>query len=68
MRGVIAVAQVLMFFLSTFTEYGFGQTATRSIAIGRENHRQVSRIFFTVYFTRLLLCALAFLLDIDLRL
>ena len=60
--GVIAVAQVLMFFLSTFTEYGFSQTATRSIAINRESHGELSRIFFTVYFTRLFLCALAFLL------
>jgi PST family polysaccharide transporter len=60
--GVIAVAQVLMFFLSTFTEYGFSQTATRSIAINKENAPQVSRTFFTVYFTRLLLSVLAFLI------
>ncbi len=60
--GVIAVAQVLMFFLSTLTEYGFSQTATRSIAIGKENAALVSTTFFTVYFTRLLLCILAFLI------
>lgn len=60
--GVIAVAQVVMFYLSTFTDYGFGQTATRSIAIYRNDPEKVSRIFFRVLFSKLILCFIAFLL------
>ena len=60
--GVLAVAQVVMFYLSTLTEFGFNQTATRSIAISRDDHQKVSRLFFTVYATRLLLCVLAFII------
>jgi PST family polysaccharide transporter len=60
--GVIAVAQVVMFYLSTLTDYGFNQTATRSIATSKEDHPQVSLIFFTVFFTRLMLCLFAFLI------
>lgn len=60
--GIIAVAQVIMFYLSAFTEYGFAQTATKEISIYRDDRVMISRIFFRVFFSRLFLCALSFLL------
>lgn len=64
--GVIAVAQVLMFYLSTLTEFGFNQTATRAIALNREEgmgtvdrspgrpvrQEGLSAVFSRVYATR----------------
>lgn len=60
--GVIAIAQVVMFYLSTFADYGFNQTATRSISINQGNGEMVSQIFFRVLFTKMILCVIAFLL------
>jgi PST family polysaccharide transporter len=60
--GVVAVAQVVMFYLSAFTEYGFNQTATRDISIFREDRQMISGIFFRVIFSKLILCFLSFLL------
>jgi hypothetical protein len=33
--GVVAVAQVVMLFLSAFTDYGFNQTATKDVSLNR---------------------------------
>lgn len=60
--GVIAVAQVVMFYLAAFTDYGFNQTATRDIALYRTGHTRVSEIFFSVLFSKLFLCIVAFIL------
>jgi polysaccharide transporter, PST family len=60
--GVIAVAQVVMIYLSTFSEYGFSQTAARSVSVNREDATKISQIFFRVLFTRMILCVIAFLL------
>jgi PST family polysaccharide transporter len=60
--GVVAVAQVVVFYLSTFTDYGFTQTATRSIAIYRDDPEKVSKTFFRVLVSKLILCAIAFIL------
>jgi len=59
--GVVAVAQVVMFYLSAFTEYGFSQTATREISIYRNDRLMISKIFFRVIFSKIILCALSFL-------
>ncbi len=58
--GIVAVAQVVMFYLSAFTEYGFSQTATRDISIHRDDRLMISRIFFRVIFSKLILCFLSF--------
>jgi PST family polysaccharide transporter len=58
--GVVSVAQVVMFFLIVFTDYGSGQVATREIALHRSDTEKVSAIFFKVLFSRLLLCIVAF--------
>src|SRR5205085_9780796 len=60
--GVVAVAQVVMFYLSAVTEYGFNQTATREISIQRNDRLFVSKLFFKVIFSKLILCAISFLL------
>jgi len=60
--GIIAVAQVVMYFLSVITDYGFNQTATRDIAVYKNDTQKISKIFFTVLSSRLLLCLLAFVL------
>jgi len=59
--GVVAVAQVVMFYLAVFTDYGFSQTATRDIALCKDDQKKVSEIFFRVYFSRLFLCSVAFI-------
>lgn len=59
--GVVAVAQVMMFFLSTFTDYGFSQTATRQVSIHRDDPVKLSAIFFRVIFSRIILGVVAFL-------
>ncbi len=58
--GVVAVAQVLMFYLSTFTEYGFNQTGTRDVSLNRQNGQVLSGIFSRVMLTKLILCVVAF--------
>jgi len=60
--GIIAVAQVVMFYLSAVTEYGFSQTATREISIQRDDRLLISKIFFRVIFSKLILCAVSFVL------
>src|ERR1043166_5789302 len=60
--GVIAVAQVVMFYLAAFTDYGFNQTATKDIAVNKSDNQKVSRIFFTVLASKIIVCLLAFVL------
>ena len=59
--GAISVAQVIMIYLSTISDYGFNQTATRDIALNKERDN-ISGIFFTVITTKMIICALSFLL------
>ncbi|MCW3117144.1 MAG: flippase, partial [Chitinophagaceae bacterium] len=60
--GVVAVAQVVMFYLSAFTEYGFSQTATRDISIHRDDPMMISGIFFRVILSKLILCIFSFII------
>ncbi|HEX7845608.1 MAG TPA: oligosaccharide flippase family protein [Chitinophagaceae bacterium] len=60
--GVIAVAQVLIFYLSVTADYGFSRTAIRDVALYREDKQRISKVFFTVLASKLLICILAFLL------
>jgi PST family polysaccharide transporter len=58
--GIVAVAQVVMIYLAVFTDYGFDQTATREVAIEKNNadSNALSRIFSTVILARLIICFL----------
>ena len=58
--GVVSVAQVVMVYLSTISDYGFNLTATRDIALNKEKTK-ISEIFFTVLTTKLVITALSFL-------
>jgi PST family polysaccharide transporter len=60
--GVIAVAQVVMLYLSAFADYGFNLTATRNVSLYRGDTKVLSRIFFRVLFAKLILCFFAFVL------
>ena len=60
--GVVAVAQVVVIFLATFTDYGFYQTATRNVALYSNDSEKISKIFSTVFFTKAILCFFSFIL------
>src|SRR5579872_2310363 len=60
--GVISVAQVVMIFLSTLSDYGFNLTAPRDIALHRSDTDKVSEIFSVVVVSRLMLCAVTYAL------
>ncbi len=60
--GVVAVAQVIMFYLATLTDYGFNQTGTREVSINRDNPAALSAIYFRVLFSKGLLCCIAFVI------
>jgi polysaccharide transporter, PST family len=60
--GAIAVAQVFMIYLATISDYGFNLTATRDIALYKDDHVRISKIFFTVLATRLVISAFLLIL------
>lgn len=59
--GAVSIAQVIMIYLSTVSDYGFSQTATRSIALNKTKD-EISGIFFTVLTTKMIITVLSFLL------
>ena len=60
--GIIALAHVVMIYLSTICDYGFNLTATRDIALHKSDKLRVSRIFAVVLASKLLITFLAFIL------
>lgn len=66
--GVVAVAQVVMYYMATFTDYGFNQTATREVSLNRENIPVLSSVFFRVYAVKIFLCCIAFIILLALSL
>jgi PST family polysaccharide transporter len=58
--GVVSVAQVVMIFLATLSDYGFNLTATRDIALHRADKEKVSRLFSSVLVSKLMLCAVTY--------
>lgn len=60
--GVVAVAQVVMFYLATFADYGFNLTATRDVSVHRDNPELIAGVFYRVFVSKLILCVFAFLL------
>ncbi|MHA4808702.1 flippase [Flavitalea flava] len=56
--GVVSVAQVVMIFLSTFSDYGFNLTATRDVALYKQDKQRISKIFSTVLASKMILCTL----------
>lgn len=60
--GVVAVAQVVMYYLAVLTEYGFNQSATRDIALYKTDTLKISKIFFTVLAAKAIICLICFVL------
>jgi polysaccharide transporter, PST family len=60
--GLIAFAQVFIWYFMNLTEYGFNLTATRAVAVVRDKPEEVSRIFGAVMVAKVMLTALGLLL------
>lgn len=60
--GKIAFAAAVMVWIQTVVDWGFNYTATRDVARNRNNLKEVSNIFSTVLFARLLLMTVSFIL------
>lgn len=58
--GAIAFAASVMVIVETITDWGFNFTATRDVAVNRDNPEVVSEIFSQVLYARLLLTVLCF--------
>ena len=59
--GLVAFATAFIAYFQMFTAYGFDLSATRQISINRDNNVQLSKIFSSVIFTKLLMLILSFL-------
>ncbi len=60
--GSVAYAQDFIWYFAILTDYSFNLTATRRVAIARDDPAEVSRIFSAVMTAKLCLLALGFLL------
>lgn len=60
--GLTQYAISLITYFQMFTDYGFNLSATRELAIVREDSSKVSEIFNSVMFIKIMLCALSFLI------
>ena len=60
--GVVAVAQVVMLIFSTVCDYGFNLTATRELALHRNDAAKNARLFFTVLTAKMVICIALFML------
>ncbi len=58
--GVIAIAQTVMIYLSTITDYGFNVSATKEITQNKNDRLKTSKIFFTVMVSKLIITAFLF--------
>ncbi len=55
--GIFSFVQAVMIYFYSLTDYGFPITATREIALNKENKNKISAIFSKVLFIKLLLTA-----------
>lgn len=60
--GKIAFAGSVIIWIQTITDWGFNFTATRDVAQCRSDSDKVSMIFSNVFWTRIFLCSIAFLI------
>lgn len=58
--GVIAIAQTVMIYLSTITDYGFNVSATKEIAQNKNDRFKTSKIFYTVLASKVIITAFLF--------
>lgn len=60
--GLVAFAQAFMSYFIIFTDYGFNLTATREIAINKDDKAKLSSIINNTLLTKIILCLLSFLI------
>lgn len=60
--GLIAFASAFVFYFKMLTDYGFNQSATREIAINRDNQAKVAELFSCVWILQNLLTLVSFVL------
>ena len=60
--GLTQYAISLITYFQFFTDYGFNLSATRELAIGRDDNQKISQIFSSVMFIKLCLCILSFII------
>jgi PST family polysaccharide transporter len=58
--GIVAVAQVVLLIFCTVSDYGFNLTATRALALHRDDAAKNARLFFTVLAAKMVICAVLF--------
>ena len=63
--GLIAWATAFNFYFITLVEYGFNLSATRRIAIHRDDPQKISRIVSSVYAAKALLTVLGFIIMVS---
>jgi PST family polysaccharide transporter len=60
--GEIAFASSIVIYFETIIDFGFSYTATRDVAKSRNDINEISRIFSIVFFSKLLLLGISFLI------
>lgn len=58
--GVVAVAQGIMLLFVTVSEYGFNLTATRALALHRNDVGKNAKLFYTVLAAKMVICIALF--------
>ena len=60
--GLVAFAQAFMSYFIIFTDYGFNLTATREIAVNKDDKAKLSSIINNTLLTKIILCLFSFLI------
>ena len=60
--GVIAVAQAVMYYLATLSDYGFNQSGTKEVSLNRSNNKILSAVLSRVIYTKLFLCIVSLII------
>jgi len=60
--GLVMFAQAFATYFVLLTEYGFKLSATREVSINRNNKEKVSEIFCSVYFVKMTLLIISFII------
>lgn len=60
--GIISAASAFIGYFIVCSDYGFNITATREIAVNRDNPKKVSEIFSTVMFTKFFIMVFGFII------
>ena len=59
--GIVMVAQSFAILLTIVTEFGLDMSATRQVALIKDDKKKVSQYFFDVFFLKMLLVIIAFI-------